>query len=326
MKLKTKQISVKDFLIKYALFILIIVLWFIYGVNSPRFFTIKNLRSLLTNAAPLLIYATGMTYILILGEIDLSVGSVGAVAAAAWILSMTKLDVPLPVAFLIALLIGAVCGLLTGFMVVKLRINAFMASLGMQFTLRGICYLAANGEQILTPKVVHTFANYRLLTLSPLIYISLSIAVIMMLIYKYTAFGRQIQACGCNREAAKTIGINVDRTKWSAFVISGMLAGLAGSLQCVNFGILLPGSIGEGSEFLAITACVLGGTSLMGGVGSIIPGTLIGVIFYYSIENGLGLLGANVYLYPIVRGIVIYLAMVTDSLKPSVGQRKTKTS
>ena len=177
MKFKTKQISVRDFLIKYALFILIVVLWFIYGMNSPHFFTIKNLRSLLTNAAPLLIYATGMTYILVLGEIDLSVGSVGAVAAAAWILSMTKLKLPLYAAFLIALLVGAVCGVLTGFMVVKLRINAFMASLGMQFILRGICYLSVNGEQILTPKEVHTFANYRLLTLSPLIYISLLIAV-----------------------------------------------------------------------------------------------------------------------------------------------------
>lgn len=322
MKTNTKQFNLKDFLVKYALFILIILLWFFYGVKSPHFFTLNNLRSLLTNAAPLLIYATGMTYILVLGEIDLSVGSVGALGAAFWILSMTKLALPLPLAFLLAIATGCLCGLLTGVMVVYLKINAFMVTLGMQFALRGVCYLACQGEQILTTEAVHDFANYRLASLSPLVYISLIIAAVMMLVYKYTAYGRKVQACGCNRVAAKMIGINVDRTKLIAFILSGTLAGFAGTLQCTNFGILLPGSIGEGSEFLAITMCILGGTSLSGGVGNIIPGTLIGVIFYYSIENGLGLLGANVYLYPIVRGIVIYLAMVTDSLKRSVGVRK----
>lgn len=324
MKLTAKKFSVKDFLVKYALFLLIFALWIFYGTNSPHFFSLKNLYSLLTNAAPLLIYACGMTYILILGEIDLSVGSVGGVAAAVWMLCLTKLQLPLLVAFGIAIAVGLLCGLLTGLMVVKLRINAFMTSLGMQFALRGICYLSVGGEQMVTPTVVHEFANWRLFNLSPLVYLSLAIAVIMSLLYRYTAYGRKVQAVGCNPTAAKTVGINVGRTKLIAFIISGGLAALAGTLQCTNFGILLPGSIGEGSEFLAITACVLGGTSLAGGVGSVIPGAILGVIFYYSIENGLGLLGANVYLYPIVRGIVIYLAMVTDSLKRSIGLRKTK--
>lgn len=313
-----KQFKLKNFLIKYALFILILLLWCFYGMNSPYFFSAKNIRSLLMNAAPLLVYASGMTYILILGEIDLSVGSVGAVAAAVWIVSMTEYNVPLLVAFLLTLVVGAICGLITGTLVVKFNINAFMVSLGMQFLLRGVCYFIVDGEQILTPEPVHVFAKFKIFRISPLVYISLAIALIMMLIYKYTSFGRKVQACGCNRKAAATVGINVARTRLITFVISGTLAGIAGAFQCTNIGMLLPNSIGDGSEFLAITACVLGGTSLAGGVGSIIPGTLIGVIFYYSIENGLGLLGANVYLYPVVRGIVIYLAMVTDSLKRSI--------
>lgn len=322
MNKRTKQFDLKSFLVKYALFILIILLWVFYGTQSKHFFTIRNLRSLITNAAPLIIYATGMTFILILGEIDLSVGSVGALGAAVWMLSMTVFNAPLIVAFLLSLVVGFICGALTGLMVVKLRINAFMVSLGMQFALRGVTYLICGGEQILTPKVVHKFAKLRFLGISPLVYIALVIAVLMMLLYKYSAFGRRVQACGCNRAAAKTVGINVDKTRLLVFIISGTLAGFAGTLQCTNFGILLPGSIGEGSEFLAITACILGGTSLSGGVGTIVPGTLIGVIFYYSIENGLGLLGANVYLYPIVRGLVIYLAMVMDSLKRSIGTKK----
>lgn len=324
LEIKTKKLDIKNLLIQYALFILIICLWVFYGSQSKHFFTMKNLRSLLMNASPLLIYATGMTYILILGEIDLSIGSVGGLAAACWILAMTKWNLPLWAAFLIALGVGLVCGIITGFLVVKLNINAFMASLGMMFALRGICYLSVGGEQIITPKVVRTFAKFKILTFSPLVAIALAIAIVMMLIYKFTAFGRQMQATGCNRAAAKMVGIKVDRIRYTAFILSGALAGIAGALQCTNLGILMPGSIGEGSEFLAITACVLGGTSLAGGLGNIIPGTLIGVIFYYSIENGLGLLGANVYLYPVVRGIVIYLAMVTDSLKRSIGMRYDK--
>ncbi len=322
MKTKTRKFNLKNFLIRYALYLLILVLWVFYASKSPHFFTIKNLKTLLTNAAPLLIYASGMTYILILGEIDLSIGSIGAVSAALWILLQTEHNVSLPAAFLIATLLGAFIGLLIGLMVVKLKINAFMTTLGMQFLLRGVCYLMVNGDQILTPEAVHTFAKFKILTLSPLIYISLFIAICMTLLYRYTAFGRKVQACGCNRVAAKMVGINVDNVKILSFVLSGLLAGFAGTLQCTNIGLLAPNGLGEGSEFLAITACVLGGTSLAGGVGSVIPGTLIGVIFYYSIENGLGLLGANVYLYPIVRGIVIYLAMVTDSLKRSIGTSK----
>lgn len=317
-----KKLSMKDFLIKYALFILIILLWCFYGYKSPYFFTVKNVRSLLVNAAPLLIYASGMTFILILGEIDLSIGAVGAVSATAWILAMKKMNLPLWAAFILAILIGAVCGAVTGFLVTRLKINAFMVTLGMQFFLRGICYYAAGGAQILTPEPVHEFMRCKPFRISILVYISIFVAVIMTLIYRYTSYGRKIQACGCNKKAAVTVGINVNKTKFIAFVLCGALAGLAGTLQCTNVGMLIPGSIGDGSEFLAITTCVLGGTSLAGGIGSIIPGTLIGVIFYYSIENGLGLLGANVYLYPIVRGIVIYLAMVTDSLKRTIRIRK----
>ena len=312
---KSKKINLKDFLVKYALFILIIILWCYYGFNSRHFFTAKNFRSLMANAAPLLVYASGMTYILILGEIDLSIGSVGAVAAAVWIQSMVKFNVPLAAAFVLAVITGTVCGIVTGVLVTKVKINAFMVSLGMQFLLRGICYYLANGEQIRTPEPVHQFAKMKLFKISPLVYISLAVAIVMTLLYKYTSYGRKVQACGCNAKAAQMVGINVSRVKLVAFILSGTLAGLAGAFQCMNVGMLLPNTIGDGSEFLAITACILGGTSLAGGVGSIIPGTLIGVVFYYSIENGLGLLGANVYLYPIVRGIVIYLAMVTDSLK-----------
>lgn len=320
---KKKRFNIKNFLIKYALFLLILVLWVVYGTKSPSFFTVNNFKALLVNATPLLIYATGMTYILILGEIDLSIGSIGAVSGAVWILSMTEGKLPLGAAFLIAVLVGGVCGMVNGFLIVKLKINAFMVTLGMQFLLRGLCYFVVSGEQILTPMPVHDFAQMRVFTISPIFYIGIVTAAVMMLLYKYTSYGRKVQACGCNKHAAGMVGVNVNRVRFISFILCGALAGFAGAFQVVNIGMVNPNSLGDGSEFLAITACVLGGTSLLGGVGKIVPGTLIGVIFYYSIENGLGLMGANVYVYPIVRGVVIFLAMVTDSLKRSIGVQKS---
>ena len=146
-------------------------------------------------------------------------------------------------------------------------------------------------------------------TIPLLVVISVSAAIIMALVYKYTS------------SATAKLGIDINMIRFSVFVVAGFFAGLAGLMQVGNIGILNPVFAGLNMEFLAITAAVLGGTSLFGGTGTVVPGTLVGVVFTMSIENGLGILGANPYIYPIVRGTIIYLAMFTDSLKRSTGIR-----
>lgn len=313
--------KVAKFFVNYALYMLIIGLVIVYASLTPLFLSGQNIVSLLTNSAPLLVAAVGMTLILIIAEIDLSIGSIAGVVASLWILMLTQTDMNIVLATIVAIAVGAAIGVLNAVLIVGLRINSFLATLGMQIFLRGFVFIFTNGAQILmTDAVKQANAAMKnvLFGLSPLLVFGLLIAIAMMLVYRYTAFGRKVQAVGCNKAASVKLGINVKMVTALCFVICGALAGVAGILTATNVGMVHPSNIGSGMEFLAITACVLGGTSLLGGTGSIIPGTLIGVIFLNSIENGLGLLGASAYAYPVVRGLVIYLAMLTDSFKHSM--------
>jgi len=312
--------KIAKFFVNYALYMLIIALVIVYASLTPLFLSGQNIVSLLTNSAPLLVASVGMTLILIIAEIDLSIGSIAGVVASLWIL-MSQADMNIVLATLIAIMVGAAIGAVNAGLIVGLKINSFLATLGMQIFLRGFVYIFTNGAQILmTDAVKQANAAVKgvLFGLSPLLVFGLLIAIIMTLVYRYTAFGRKVQAVGCNKAASVKLGVNVNMITALCFIICGTLAGVAGILTATNVGMVHPSNIGSGMEFVAITACVLGGTSLLGGTGTIIPGTLIGVIFLNSIENGLGLLGASAYAYPVVRGLVIYLAMLTDSFKHSM--------
>ncbi len=309
------------FFINYAMYMLIIALVIVYASLTPLFLSSQNIISLLTNSSALLVAAVGMTLILIIAEIDLSIGSIAGVAASLWILMLTKADMNIALATIIAIASGAALGVINAALIVGVKINSFLVTLGMQIFLRGFVFIFTGGAQILLPdavKQVNTAVRNALFGLPPLLAIALIIAAAVTLLYRYTAFGRRIQAVGCNKAASGKLGVNVGMVTALCYVICGALAGVAGILTSINVGMVHPSNIGSGMEFVAITACVLGGTSLLGGIGTVIPGTLIGVIFLNSIENGLGLLGANAYVYPVVRGIVIYLAMLTDSFKHSM--------
>lgn len=321
----TRKDKITRFFVNYALYILILALVVTYALMTPLFLTGQNFRQLLTNSASLLTAAIGMTFVLLIAEIDLSVGSVGGVCAAVWVLMLTKTGMNVFVATPLAILLGAAIGGVNATLIVGLKINSFLATMGMQIFLRGFVFIFTNGAQILmTPQVKEVNATLKdaFGGLSPLLVFSVLLAVLMMLVYRYTAFGRRVQAVGCNKKAADKIGVSVGRTTALCYIICGAFGGLAGIFSATNVGMVHPANICNGLEFLAITACVLGGTSLMGGTGTIVPGTIVGVIFLNSIENGLGLLGANAYAYPVVRGIVIYLAMLTDSLKRSLSLKK----
>lgn len=315
------RLRVKRFMLKYALYFLIGVVFVIYANLTPLFLSMRNIRDLLANSSPLLVAAIGMTFVLLIAEIDLSIGSIAGVAAAAWVVMVNYWKIPIPLATALTLVCGGLMGAFNAFLIVKLNINSFMATLGTQIFLRGVIYLAVSGRQILISRGVKSLLAYRLWGFSPLVIISISLAVLMMLVYRYSAFGRKVQAVGCNKPATIKVGINPKKVTAQVFVLMGVFAGLAGMMQAANVGILNPSNVGDGMEFLAITASVLGGTSLLGGIGTIVPGALVGVVFLMSIENGLGLLGANPYSYPVIRGVIIYFAMLSDSLKRSIRRK-----
>jgi ribose/xylose/arabinose/galactoside ABC-type transport system permease subunit len=319
---QTKTFNIKKFILDYAVYVLIFLVVIVYSCLTPLFLSANNLKALFTNSSPLLIAAVGITFVLIIAEIDLSIGSIAGIVGAVWLAVQMRFGMDIVTASLIAVVLAAVLGALNATLIVTLKINSFLATLGMQIFLRGFIYLSTNGSQLVVPKAIkNIFAPANFGGISPLIILSLLIAVAMTLLFKFTSFGRKVQAVGCNANAAKKIGINVSRTKFLVFVLCATLAGIAGIVQVCNVGIASPSAVGLNLEFLAITAAVLGGVSLLGGTGTIVPGVLVGVIFLMCIENGLGLLGANPYVYPVIRGVVIYLAMVSDSLKRSIGNK-----
>ncbi len=315
------RLQAKRFILKYALYFLIGVVFIVYANMTPLFLSMRNIRDLLANSSPLLVAAIGMTFVLLIAEIDLSIGSIAGVAAAVWVVMTNYWKIPIPLATVLALVCGGLLGAANAFLIVKLNINSFMATLGMQIFLRGVVYLAVDGRQILIGRGVKSILASKIYGFSPLVIISIALALLMMLVYRYTAFGRKVQAVGCNKPATIKVGINPKRITAEVFIIMGVFAALAGMMQAANVGILNPSNVGDGMEFLAITASVLGGTSLLGGIGTIVPGALVGVVFLMSIENGLGLLGANPYSYPVIRGVIIYFAMLSDSLKRSVRKK-----
>lgn len=305
----------KKFTLNYMMYFFVILLVIVYTIMSPNFLTVSNIKGVFVNASPLLLVATGMAFVLITGEIDLSVGSIASVSAMTWIVLITKININPIIATIIAILVAGLMGVVNALLITKLKINSFLVTLGMQTFLRGVTYLI-DESRITVPENVKDFTNIKVFGFIPsLVAVSVGLIILMAFVYLYTPIGRNIQAVGCNRIAASKIGVNVNQSISSAFVFAALFAGLAGIIQVLNVGRAMPADIGEGIEFLAITACVLGGVSLYGGTGTLIPGVLIGVYFYQIIENGLGVLGASPYLYPIVKGIVIFAAMVTDSLK-----------
>lgn len=300
--------------LNYALYVVAILLLGVYAALSPVFLSHANITGLLANSSPLLIVATGMTIVLLVGEIDLSVGSIAGVASMVWLMAATRWGLSMPAATVLALFLGAAMGAANGVLVVGLRINSFLATLGMQILLRGVDYIIC-ASRISINDGIRNFTNSSVLGVSPLVIIGVAIVAAMALIYRYISFGRRLQAIGCDRAAAIKVGINARRTVFLSFVLCGVLAGVGGIVQVANVGVANAADTGMGMEFLAITAVVLGGTSLFGGKGSFVPGTLIGVIFLMAIENGLGVLSVDPYLYPIVRGVIIFLAMLMDSLR-----------
>jgi Ribose/xylose/arabinose/galactoside ABC-type transport systems, permease components len=306
--------SIAKFFLNYGVFFAMLLLVIIYTCLSKNFLTWVNLLQLLRDSNQLLLICVGLTFVMLTGDLDVSVGSVAALAATVWVLSI-EAGVPIIIATLLSVIAGAAIGTFNGLMIVYARVESFLGTLGMMLGLRGIVFLATKNKMILLSPEIKAIAQYPTLQLPLVALAGIVFVILMQFVLKHTKYGRKIVAIGCNPKTARVVGINVKVTKLLAYTICGIFAGLGGIAGTLNVGCLTAAHLGVGIEFTAIMAIILGGTSVTGGYGSIFPGTLCGVLFIYIIENGLALTGANVYIYPLVRGIVIFAAMYVDSMK-----------
>ncbi len=306
--------AVKDFLVHYGrqfgtllgLIGLSIVLW----IMTPYFLTVSNLLNVAQQTSINAIIAVGMTFVIITAGIDLSVGSLVAFSGVV-LASVLQAGVPLPIAILVGLGVGLSCGMINGLLITHGRIPPFISTLGMMSVARGAALLYTKGRP-----VTGFSENYRYLATGEIFHIPAPV-IIMGVVYiiahfvlNRTKLGRYAYAIGGNEEAAILSGINVKLYKTMVYAFCGMLSGLAAIILTARLNSAQP-IAGNMYELDAIAATVIGGTSLMGGEGTVL-GTLIGALIMGVLRNGLNLLGVSSFIQQIVIGSVIIIAVLMD--------------
>lgn len=282
----------------------------VFGTATEHFLTLTTFRTLANQIPDAVLVATGMTFVLVTGGIDLSVGSVLALSGAVLGVCLTSGGLPLGWAIAACLGVGLACGLLNGLLVTRWRLPSFIVTLGMMEAARGAAYLVTQSKMQYIGAPIGRVSEAAILGFSVPFLLAIVVVMGSQLTLSYTAFGRHLLAVGANEESARLAGIGVQRLKVCVFVLSGGLCSLAAVIHCARLSTADPNG-GAGYELQAIAAAVIGGTSLMGGRGSAIN-TFIGVLIIAVLETGLVQIGAQEPIKRIVTGGVIVAAVVAD--------------
>lgn len=302
--------SFKVILKKYNLFFIFLGFIIIGSLLSDQFLSVQNILNLLQQSSFVGIISIGMTFVILVAGIDLSVGAVLALTGMLATLMISSGMNP-AAAIAITLVVGAALGFVNGFISTKFKVPAFIATLAMMVSARGLAFLTTDGNPIydLPPSFTALGGNvFGKIPLTAIIWIVLTIVAVIVL--KYTTFGRKIYAVGGNAESARLSGIPVEKYVTWCFIISGTLAAVAGILMSAWLTVGQP-TAGTGLELDVIAAVVLGGTSLFGGKGSI-GGTFIGVLIMSMIVNIFNLLGLSSYYQSVFMGLIIVLALIMN--------------
>ncbi|HJB46245.1 MAG TPA: ABC transporter permease [Candidatus Mediterraneibacter surreyensis] len=309
---KINKNNLQEFLKKTAILWVMIALIIVMSLISPTFLTSTNLINVVKQASITTIIGVGMTFVLVTGGIDLSVGSIMAFAGTlAASMAVADKNLPIIVSILTGMAIGTLCGLINGIGVAYIGFPPFIMTLGMMTIARGIPLVYTNGTPIFgLSDSFNALANSRILGIPTLVYYMVVICIVGYIILSKTVLGRRIYGIGGNEEAARLSGIPVARLKMLVYVFSGFLSGIAGILICsrITSG---NGTVAEGYEMNAISAAVIGGVSMTGGSGSVL-GMVVGAMILTIIQNSFDIIGVNSFYQDIIKGIIILLAVFLD--------------
>ena len=335
--IQRQRISPVSLLLRMRAYIALILLLVIFSVLSPAFLTPGTLTILASHVALNAILALGMTFVILTGGIDLSVGSIvglAAMVAGGLIdqgLVLEVFDVTIYfnvwIVILLALIVGVIVGAVNGWVITQFNVAPFIATLGMLYVARGAALLRSNGATF--PNLVgkEDLGNTGYPVLGAGIFLGLPIPIWLMILFGVasafiaykTPLGRQVFAIGGNERAAELAGVRVNRVKMLVYMISGFCAAMVGLIISSQLVAAHPAT-GETFELSAIAAVVLGGTSLAGGRGSI-GGTIIGAFVIGVLSDGLVLLGVSEFWQTVIKGVVIILAVVVDQLQQRLQSR-----
>lgn len=292
-----------------------------FGLTTRHFFSATNFATIANQIPAAILVATGMTYVLIIAEIDLSVGSVLGFCGCLLGILLARHDWPLWAAVTAALAAGLACGAFNGWVALRWRLPTFIVTLGMLEMARGGAhFLTGSRTEYLGAKVA-AIADARLLGLSLPFLLAVLVAVTAQLVLTRTVFGRHLIAIGTNQEAVRLAGIDPRPRKLAVFMITGFLVALAAVVDVSRFQSANPND-GIGFELQAIAAVVIGGTSLMGGRGSVLS-SLFGVLIIAVLNSGLAAMGARDETKRLVTGAVIIAAVIVDHYRRRWGRRRT---
>lgn len=320
---KIKGIQLQKVIISIGLIVLIAF----FSIVSPHFLRMSNISSILLATMINGLLACGITYIIITGGIDLSIGTNMTLTSVLTGMLVVNLGVPLPIGIVCGILIGTLIGLFNGLMVTKMLLPPFIATLGTQMMTKGISIVLTNG----TPIYFTKFPSFRKIAGGSIIQvlfekigisnimipngvvIMLIVAAIMGYVLSKTKLGRYIYAIGSNREATRLSGVKVAKWELTAYMIGGAMSGIAAILMMSRLNSANP-SLGTGYEMEAVAAAVIGGASLSGGEGSI-SGTIIGAFIISVLTNGLRLLSVPTEWQTVLTGVIIVGAVFMDNVR-----------
>lgn len=293
--------------------IALVVIVVLFALCAPHFLTVVNLLDVARQISVTAVLGAGLTFVIMTAGIDLSVGSaVGVTAFAA--VSLTLDGAPVPLALGAALAAGVVIGLINGVLVAQLRLAAFIVTLAALTYLRGVTYVGTDGTTLFSTHFSYAVLGQgSVLGLPVPVVVMVAVFAVGWYVLERTVFGRWVHAVGGNAEAARLAGIPVRRVLVSVYVICGLCASIGGILTSAKLQSAVP-DLGTGYELSAIAAVVLGGTSLMGGRGSLI-GTLVGAAIIGVLVNGMTILDVSSFYQQIIQGVVIIMAVALDRLR-----------
>jgi ribose transport system permease protein len=298
-----------------VLFLIVVGLLLVGFAINPRFLALDNVKIMSRDSAILAIAAIGVAFPILTGGIDLSVGSVAGLGGVLVALFIQQWGLPIWLSLAMTLGIAVIIGLIHGLFVTKLRMHGFLITLVTLGIARGLCLVVTNAFPITgLPSEFNAIGQGLALNLIPIpVLICTGLALVMYYLLRFSYIGRQIYAVGGNMEAARLSGIAVDRRVMLCYIISAVCSALVGIIQTARLTMGHP-STGVGYELLAITGCILGGLSLMGGQGSLV-GVIVGALLIGILQNEMIILNINPYWHTIVISLVLLLAIVVDYVR-----------
>lgn len=311
-----KKINLKDKINEYAIYVVLILLFLFFSIASPSFINANNLINVVRQISMLGIASVGMTFALLVGGIDLSIGSQMSMVAVICSIMMTKGNINPCIASILCIILTSAVGFFNGIIISKIKMPPLIVTLSTMIIIEGVAFIISKGIPIFGFPQGFSVLGQGYIGIIPIpVIIMIVILIIGAVILNKTYIGRYFYSIGGNEEASRLSGIDVDKIKCLAYTLSGLFAGISGVILLSRTNSGQP-TMGKGFEFDVLTAVVLGGVSVNGGVGKI-SNVISGILIIGVLNNGLVLMGMNTYVQSVIKGIVLLIAVAFDFIQRS---------